>query len=296
MNRSPGREERAVGTDGEAIRVRVLVNGIVRTGEAVDLRRADVEGETLVRAIRGRESPATVHCPEPGPVHERVGHVAPEPTVRIRAALSSVARDRGLAAPQDEELARLRRELADLEVPDLDLGSVRGEFAAVDGEELAALREEVAASRGAVQARLELGADVEPAREALSEAAATLAEVQTERIAAEQRLRLARRRAREARDARERRLRLQDRTGNLERAAREHLAGRLREEFAAAVEAVPGEGRVPGPPASFEGADATAALALARVADLRAPVVLACDRFPSARAAAATLEAPVIRV
>lgn len=278
--------------------MRVQVNGIVRTGEAVDLCTVDVDPESLVRAIRGQSSPAGVgiHCPEPGPLHERVGFVPREPTVRVRATLAAVARERGMTTPQDEELTRVRRELAEIEAPELELAGAREELAAVDEDELAMLREEVAASRGAVQARMELDAAVEPAREALSEAAAELAAAQTERLAAEQRLGLARERAREGRDVRERRLRLQDREGNLERAARTHLAGQLRAEFVDAVEAVPGAGRVPAEPASFEGEDLTTALALARMADLRAPVVLACNRFPNAHRAAAVLDAPVIRL
>lgn len=278
--------------------MRVQVNGVVRTGEAVDLRGTDVDPEVLLGAIRGRECPTGIgiHCPEPGPLHERVGFVPPAPTVRIRTTLAAVARARGLTAPQDEELARVRRELAGIDAPELDLADAREGLAAVDEDELAALREAVAASRGAVQARLELDAAVEPARKVLSEAAAELADAQTERLAAEQRLGIARKRAREGRDARERRLRLQDREGNLERAARAHLAGRLREEFTAAVEAVPGNGRVPGNPLSFEGEDVTAALALARVADLGAPVVLACDRLANVRRAAAVLDAPVVRL
>ena len=285
--------------------MRVQVNGIVRTGEAVDLRGdapggATVDPEAFVRVIRGEESPVgidvDIHCPEPGPLHERVGFIPARPAVRIRATLAAVARERGLTAPQDEELARVRHELAEIEAPELELAGAHKELAAVDEDELAMLREEVAASRGAVQARLELDVAVEPAQEALSEAAAELAEAQIERLAAEQRLGLARGRARANRDVRERRLRLRDREGNLERAARAHLAGQLRKEFVDAVEAVPGEGQVPAEPISFEGEDVTAALALARMADLRAPVVLACDRFPNAYRAAAVLDAPVVRL
>ena len=289
---------------------RVHVNGIVRTGDAVDLRGTNVDPETLVQAIRGQKIPGSdgtesggeseggiaIHCPEPGPLYERVGFIPPEPTVRIRATLAAIARERGLAAPQDEELAQVGRKLAEIEAPELDLAGAREGLAAIDENELAMLRESVAASRGSVQARLELDAPVEPARQALSKAAAELAEAQTERIAAEQRLGLARIRAREGRDVRERRLQLRDRKGNLERAARVHLAGRLRDEFVAAVETVPGAGRVPAGPNSFEGEDVTAALALVRMAELRAPVILACKRFPNAYRAAAVLDTPVIRL
>lgn len=276
--------------------MRLRADGVVRTGRAVDCAALDVEPGDVLDAIRGNEGPVAVDCPDPGPVHEHVGHVGPDTSIPVRATLATVARQRGLTAPQDDELADARADLAASDPPSPDLAAARERFAAVDEAELASLREDVAASRGAVQARLELDADVSPAREALSETAADLAEAQTDRVAAEQTLRRAREQAKEARAARRERLRLQDRVGNLERAARAHLAGALREEFAAAVEAVPGEGRVPDGRQTFEGDDATAALAVARMADLRAPVVLSLRRFESARGAARVLDAPVVVV
>lgn len=276
--------------------MRVRVDGAVRTGRAVDLSGLDVEAREVLAAVRGDPGSVVVDCPPPGPVHEHVGLVAPDRTVRVRTALAAVARQRGHEAPQDERLADRRGELAELDPPELSVAPARERLGAVDETELAELREEVAARRGAVQARLELDAEVEPAREALSTAVADLAEAQTDRVAAEQTLDGARERAREARARRRERLRLQDEVANLERAAREHLAGELRGAFAAAVDAVPGEGAVPGRPSSFRGPDATAALAVARMADLRAPVVLAAGLFGAAAAAARCLDAPVVRL
>jgi hypothetical protein len=277
--------------------MRLRADGTVRTGRAVDCTDLDVEPRQVLAAARGDGDPGVaVDCPDPGPVHEHVGLVTSGTTLRVRTALAAVGRQRGLVAPQDEEIAATRAELAERDPPEPDVAAARERLAAVDEAELAELREDVAARRGAVQAHLELNADVEPAREALSEAAAAHAEAQTDRVAAEQTLARARQRARQARAARRERLRLQDRLGNLRRAARKHLAGELREAFAAAVDAVPGEGHVPGRPSSFEGEDLTAALAVARLADLRTPVVLACDRFPSAAAASRCLDAPVVRV
>lgn len=292
-----------VGGPRRRMRMRLSVDGAVLTGRAVDCTDLAVAPEAILAAVRGSGGPVTVRCPDPGPVHEHVGHVGPETTLRARTALAALARARGLTAPQDDELADVRAELADvraelaaMDPPESGVAAARERFASVDEAELASLREDVAATRGAVQARLELDADVEPAREALSEAVTELADAQTDRVAAEQLLTRARQRAREARAARRERLRLQDRVGNLERAARAHLAAELRDEFAAAVAAVPGEGGVSGGPTSFEGDDATAALAVTRMADLRAPVVLSGRWFESARAAARRLDVPVVRV
>jgi len=276
--------------------MRVRADGAVRTGTAVDLTALDVEGRAVVRAVRGEASPVDVDCPSPSPVHELVGHVGAGATVPVRTALAAVARRRGVEAPQDGRLREVRAELASLDLPEVGLADERERVAAVDDDALAELREEVAARRGALRARERLDADRTPADERLLEAAGRLADAETDKLAAEQALDCARERAREARDVRERRLRLQDRAANLEREAREHLAGRLREPFVAAVDAVPGDGTVPGRPASFEGDPTTAALALARLADLRAPAVLECDRFTTPHGAARRLDAPVIRV
>jgi hypothetical protein len=276
--------------------MRVVAGGAVRTGRAVDLRAVDVAPREVLAAVRGEGGPVAVDCPAPGMVHERVGLVAPGRSVRVRSALAAVARQRGLGAPQDDELSAVREELAAIDPDEPDVAAARERLGAVDEDELAERRETVAARRGAVEARLALDADVEPAREQLSEAVGALADAQTDRVAAEQRLDRARKQAREAREQRRERLRLQDRERNLERAAREHLAGRLRAAFVRAVETVPGEGRVPGAPSSFEGDGATAALAVARLADLDAPVVLDDGWFERPRAAGRTLDAPVVVV
>jgi hypothetical protein len=276
--------------------MRVRVAGAVRTGRAVDLDGLDVDPREALAAVRGDPGPVAVDCPAPGPVHDHVGLVAPDRTVRVRTALAAVARQRGHEAPQDERLAARRADLAALDPPEPSVAAARERLGAVDETELAELREDVAARRGAVQARLELDAAVEPAREALSDAVADLAAAQTDRVAAEQTLDGARERARAARDRRRERLHLEDEVANLERAARKHLSGELLEEFATAVDAVPGDGSVPGRPSSFRGPDSTAALAVARMTDLRAPVVLAAGRFDAAAAAARCLDAPVVRL
>lgn len=294
------------------------------SGRALDLRGrvgADVDAERVVAAVRrdwagpedelGAGTPVVdtgeraapidrsvrVACPDPGPAHEHVGLVEPGLSLRVRTALAVAARSRGLSAPQDEELASLRAELDDLRVPDVDAKAARERLAGTESA-VEAGRERVAALRGRLQAARDAGRETGDLREALRAATRELSEVETERAAAREALDRAERRAREARDARERRRRLEDRVANVERAARAHLVDAVREEFATAVAAVPGsdgghdvDGGGPGP---FDADPVTAALAVGRVAQLRAPVVLAVDRFDSATAAADWLDAPVV--
>ena len=103
-----------------------------------------------------------------------------------------------------------------------------------------------------------------------------MSEAETERIAAEQALARARDRVAENRERRRERLRLEDRAANLRRDAREHLAGIVREAFEEARADVP---------AGVE-ASVSTALAVVRVAELDAPVVVArgVDLFGSVEA------------
>jgi hypothetical protein len=281
------------------------------SGRALDLRGrvgtdADVAAdvEDLVAAVRhGRgggenDHSLAVACPDPEPAHEYVGLVRPGMALRVRTALAAGARSRGLSAPQDEELASVRAELADLTVPEVDAAAARERLAGTESA-VAAERERVAALRGRLQAARDAGRETEELREALRAAARDLSEVETERAAAREALEAAERRAREARDARERRRRLEDRAANLARAARSHLVDTLGEEYATAVAAVPGSDQSGDPRAGESPLDAdpvSAALAVGRVAELRAPVVLAVDRFANPDAAADWLDAPVVRV
>lgn len=287
--------------------MKVTLGGDSWTGPAVDLRGRGVPAEAVAGAVRGEQAAVEgdalrVTCAPPGPVHEHVAVLRPGPSLSPRAALAAAARSRGHAAPQDAALAEVRAELADLPAPAVDLAPVRRRVAEC-GDEEAALRERAASLRGRVDALREVGGDGAGAEAALAEAEAALeettrqlSEVATERVAAEQALQRARREARDAREVRARRLHLQDRAGNLAREARAHLAGLVHDAFARAVAAVPGEGRVGDRPGTFEGDPLVAALAVARVAAVAAPVTVACDRFPSAVAARACLDAPVVLV
>lgn len=260
--------------------------------EAVDL--AGVDPGAVAAAVRGPDD-ERVACPTPGPTHEYVGVVRPGMALPVRAALAAAARTRGATAPQDEELDAVLAERDAIEVPAVDLAAAR-ERVATAGTNREALRERVARVSGKVEALRERGDDTAEAAAELGDAIRELSEVETEHAAAEQALSRARAEARDARDARERRLRLTDRADNLRRAARESLAAARYDAFADALTRLPGDADPGESPGEFEGDPVTAALGVAAVADLTAPVVLAAGRFPSAAAAREALDAPVLRV
>ncbi|WP_135364825.1 DUF7856 family protein [Halosimplex halophilum] len=292
--------------------ITVRPDGDPASGRAVDLRDRGLDPDRVAAAVReGSQSRdersgdsgdagsdtdcgVTVDCPRPRAVHEHVGCVRPSVCVRVRTALAAAARSRGGEAPQDAELAEVRAELAELTVPEPpDLDGPRERLAGTD-DAVDRIRERVAALRGRVQAGREAGRDVSDLEAELAEATRELSERETERAAAREAVERAERLARESRDARERRRRLEDRRANLRRRARAHLVERIRDEYEAALATVPGGPGAVDDPFAVDGV--TAALAVGRVADFRAPVVVACDRFERPDAAAEWLDAPVIRV
>jgi len=281
--------------------MRLRLDGATFHGRAIDLGDRSVDPGSIATAVREagpedpRESAVAVGCPPPGPGHEPLS-VLPGGTT-VRGLLAAAARSRGLASAVDAELATVERELAETSIPSVDVEAARRRVAAASGEE-ERLRERVATLRGRLRERRDLAADADDVAEAYREATASLAEAETERVAAEQALARAEERARGARERRDRRLALQDRRGNLRRRARAELAAAVHDEFAGALDAVPGSGAAGDAPEEYEGDRLTAALAAVRIADLAAPVVLApaTRRFGSAVAAADRLAAPVIRL
>jgi hypothetical protein len=254
--------------------------------------RALTVGVPPSEALAAIRDPADerVDCPAPRPVHETVGLVGSEPVER-RATLAAVARSRGHDPPGAERIEALRAELQEARPERVDLAGARRRVAE-SGTEVERLREEVATLRGRVQAHRESGGDAGDAEAELRETARELSEAETERYAAVQALERARERAREHRDTRETRFAREDELANLEREARAWLAEQVGAAVAAAVVAVPRATAT-----GIEEADpVTLRLAAARVARLRAPVVLACRRFPDAGAASRWLDAPVLRV
>lgn len=263
------------------------------TRRAIDLRAASISADTVRAAIRGTHPSLRADCPEPTRWWTALGMPGDDtpPLDRLVAA----ARSRGHQPPAERALAAAQRELRGVTVERVDTEEPRRRLADA-GSEVDRLREEVAAARGRLQSRREMGADTTEAEAALDDAARRLSEAETERVAAEQAHEAAQRRAREARAARERRLRLQDRVANRRRDARHALAASGDDAFAAAVDALPGEATLSLDPLAVEGDEVTAALAAARIADLRAPVIDTTGRFESATAAAAALDAPVVRL
>lgn len=268
--------------------MKLRFDGRTWTGDVVDLRaaKANVVPETIFEAIRDGESDTDcrVVCPDSSPVYDHVGLVVPTIEFDRTGALAAAARSRGHRTPAADELGSVESRLADLNPEPIDLGEFRRRVADASGAE-SDLRERVASLRGRIRALRETGGDPATAETELAEVTGTLAEVETERIAAEQALETARKRARESRDSRHERLRLQDRVRNLRRQARSSLAERVRPGFEAALD-------------GFSDSGSTAeALAVLHVADVRAPVVLACEtRFRNPKSAANWLGAPVVRV
>ncbi|MFC7081752.1 hypothetical protein [Halorussus caseinilyticus] len=278
--------------------MRVRVGEATRTGRAIDLRGVDFEGVGVdasavadaIRAGPGESSAVVIDCPDPGPAHAHVGVIRAEMDVSLRVALAAAARSRGHTAPQAEELAAVRDRLDALDVPEIDLRRARRRVA--EASDVAdELRERVATLQGRVQALrgTPAGEDLDAAESDLEDATRRLSEVETERIAAEQALSRARDRARANRARRRERLRLADRESNLRRRVRETLADEVREAF---------EGARSRAPSNAVRESVRTALAVARVAELDAPVVLVSgvDCFESAEAAARWLDTPVISV
>lgn len=250
-------------------------------GEVIDLRDRQVDPDAVLAAVRGEPSPYDADCPGPGPLHHRVGAVTAGMAVQPKTALAVAARSGGLTAPQDDRIGALREQRDAVEMP-----AAPATPDAPPADDVTRLRERVAALRGEVQALESAGRDPTEARDRLREAAGRLAELETERAARQQ----ATERLRAVRDARERRLRIEDRLANAERAARAHLVAELRPAFEDAVDSLVD---VADP---FEAPADVLALAILRVGEVEAPLVLCVDRFDSPRRAADWLDAPVIRL
>jgi len=273
----------------------VRVDGRQFEGDAIDIPGGDPR--RIARAVADESvAGVTVEAPDPGAVVREVSPVTPGVSLSVGTALAAAARSRGHEAPQNEALARVRDELASLDAESVDAAPARRRVAEVDDRERE-LHERVAELRGRLAAHREREegppADLE---KRLRASITELTEVRTERLAAEEAVERAERRARRARDQRERRLGLVDRRDNLRRAAREHLIEQVGEAFVDAVHAVPGPDPDPGVGPRAVPDDVSAALATVRLATVSAPVVVACDRFRSAEAAATTLSAPAIRL
>lgn len=289
--------------------MRVRFGGVERRGPAIDLRDVDVSAQTVARAVRDREDHRVTPPPRQAngqrsntaSLHERVGFLRPEMDVAVRPAVATAARSRGATSDHDDAIRRLGHELEDIEVRAVDLAVARERVAAA-ATGVDRLRERVARASGRVEARREDGGDASDAEAELAAAARELADRETEYHAAREALAAARTEARAARDARERRLELEDERANRLRRARRELAAAAAESFRRSIAAlgVPGD---PTTPRDFTGPDWAAACAVARLARLSGPLVVADSMtgraggsFETASRARAALGAPVLLV
>lgn len=285
-----------------------LPDGTTCEGPVVDLRGVDTDArlspavlDTAIAA--GCPTPADVprvHAPVPGPVHTHVSPLTPEVSLDRRAALAAVAVARGIETEYDGEIRATCRALRESppEVGAAELREARRR-AAEAGAETERLRERVATIRGRVEALRDAsdGPALGAAEQSLSEATRELSEAATERVAADQRLSLLEARARDARDERDARFELEDRLGNLERAAREVRVETVepefrdaRRQFASQISAV----SAANPAADSDLPDA---LAVAHIAPVAAPVVVtagAAEVLGGPEPAFDRLEIPVI--
>ncbi|MFB6073280.1 MAG: hypothetical protein ABEJ88_09970, partial [Halobacterium sp.] len=162
--------------------MRVEVAGVEARGQAVDLRGEPVSAGEVAAAVRDPDD-GRVECAAPRPGHERVGVLHRGVGVRVPAAVADAARSRGARSPRDAEITRLERELAAVDVADVDLAGAR-ERVAETAADVSALEEQVARASGRVEARREAGKDAAAAEDALESATRALADAQTTHHAA----------------------------------------------------------------------------------------------------------------
>lgn len=272
------------------------IGDVVRCGRVVAIEMP-VDPAAVAAAVREDRDPGdriAVSCRDPSPLHESVGCLHPDMGLRTKTALARAARTRGVTTPFDEDLRDVRTELVDVTVETASLDAHRETVAAADAA-VEEARVRAAEARGRVRERRENGLPTDEADSRLDDALRELSEAETEAIAARQEYERAREQRRDRRDARERKRRLEDRVANLERRARSHLVEKYREEFCEALKTVPGEtDRERDDP--FGADSVTAALAVGRLGELVAPVVLAVDRFESPERASEFLDAPVVQI
>lgn len=280
--------------------MRIELNGSVWCGQAIDLSEVSFapDTETVVGTIRDMTEHTTIEieCASPGPFHKHIGWIRTGMKLRTRTALAAIARSRGLSAPQDKKrervlarLAALRNATARDETEKRTTTATLRRRLAEASNEIDRHRERIAQLQGRVQALREDSEAAVEASEMLEDAIRELSEHETEHTAVEQSLKQRRERQRRLHDTREERLALEDRAANLARDARRYLVKELETEFETTVEVVPGRSGM-----GFDADTVTTALAIARLGESDAPIVLECDRFTSAQAAADWLNAPVI--
>lgn len=274
----------------------VEIDGTRHVGPAIDLRPFDLSPRTVRDAVcDGTAGPLTVEAPPVGPVYEYVGALIPQKTYPTQAALAAAARARGYRSRHADTLADLAAEIDRLAAAGTGetADAAKQTVAETDAE---SLRERLDTLRGRIEEQRQTGTADHALVDEYRELATTLSERKLETRAAEQAYERTQTVNARRRDQLERRLRLQDRYHNLERRARRELAAQLETQFHRALASVPGSSPDPTALDTELPTDVTAALAVARVAPINAPVVVACGRFETAVAARAALQTPVVLV
>lgn len=272
--------------------MRIRVDGEWRVGSAVDLREDGVDPMGLAERIRDPGADAVV-CPPPGDVHDHVGVLRAGMAFDLRDAAVAAGRSLGLCPPQAEAIERLDRRIAAISPPDPDLRAAR-KRAAEASEAVEALRERVARISGRLSEARDAGRATTELESELSDATRELSEAETDAAAARQALVAAEGRA--AREQRTERLSLRDRRENRRREARSWLVERVEPALQRAVASLPVDVSAFDGVREYAGPARVAAMAVARVARLAAPVVLADSPFETAVRARAALDAPVVLV
>ncbi|MFB6086389.1 MAG: hypothetical protein ABEJ84_06235 [Halodesulfurarchaeum sp.] len=271
--------------------MRVRLGETTLVGQALDLRGHGVGATRLAAAVRDPDSDLLIG-PPPNPIHTHLGLISPGMQFDCGGALLEAGRSIGLESPQAAEIARLDREIAAIDPVTPDLRAAR-QRAAEAGADVAALREAVARTGGRLNARRDAGLRIAEVKQELAARTRELTEAETEAIAADEALSRAEERAEAARDERARRLSLVDRRENRRREARQWVREALGTAFERAVGSLPVT-TDPAEPREFPGRSHEAALAIARIADFSAPVVLLDGPFETAVEARAGLDGPVV--
>lgn len=277
--------------------IRVRIRSAVYEGPVLRIPQP-VSPPAVVDAVRGDGPPhVDVSGASPGPVHSHVGFIHDGMGLRHRTALARAGRTRGMETPYDGELATLRekRERLD-EAIDGEQSSTaathREQIAATDAE-VSTLREAVASARGKLEVCRANDLETASAAEELRNTISELSERETEHHAARELLDRSQSNRRAKRDRLEERFRLTDRIANLERQARAFIVDDLHETYCEAFRRI----AVLSPPKEpFESSPVDAAIAIASIADLSAPIVLVADRFEDPANARAVLEVPIIDI
>lgn len=260
----------------------------------IDLRDCDRTADEIKRVLREPTSNWLPGAP-PGLLHQEIGTVHADMQINTRRSVALAMRQLHVSTQYDREIAAAERAAAAVTPASVDLGEARSRLASAD-KAVTALRERVARLGGRVAALEETkSADPTEARQALETAATKLAERETEREAAAQALQRARQEARTARSARERKRQFEDRAANRRRDAHASLLSEGWDRIEAAVGAIPGPGAVAGKPPSWTGPVWHFALALARLADLKTPIIIVGE-LPETVIDPALYRTPIIRV